>query len=337
MDLTMDLTNGPAARSPNALPPEGLPANTDRPHAWNSSDNDIDCYPLISEVIKDYELYINAVSTPKRPTYIDLIFESPNVRLPPLPLSLPPLKEETVSLEKCRIEDKLPIVLCEFLAYLSAFVYMPPKYMKFFIPYSYPAFTNVEQFNVNHSFALGFLFQDRAHIIFRGTVSLVDWRRNLCTGETKDQPARHSGFVEALSVVGKDIEAWIETLPKRDGHPFVLSGHSLGGAMAVLAAYDFHKAGRKIGAVVTFGAPAVGKSDFVLKYNQLLRPRTWRVAYFLRIWRRWASPKTTIWSTHSSRIDPISRSAKPFCQGEAGAIGLSRMPMARNRRLTAAP
>jgi hypothetical protein len=35
--------------------------------------------------------------------------------------------------------------------------------------------------------------------------------------------------------------------------------------------------------------------------------------------------------------DPISRSAKPFCQGEAGAIGLSRMPMARNRRVTTAP
>ena len=29
-------------------------------------------------------------------------------------------------------------------------------------------------------------------------------------------------------------------------------------------------------------------------------------------------------STHSRRIDPISRSTKPFCQGEAGAIGLSQ-------------
>ena len=42
-----------------------------------------------------------------------------------------------------------------------------------------------------------------------------------------------------------------------------------------------------------------------------------------------------MWSRHSLRIDPISRSTKPFCQGEAGAIGLSRMPMARNRRFTA--
>ena len=30
-----------------------------------------------------------------------------------------------------------------------------------------------------------------------------------------------------------------------------------------------------------------------------------------------------MWSTHSRRIDPISRSAKPFCHGEAGAVGLS--------------
>src|SRR5476649_2497762 len=44
-----------------------------------------------------------------------------------------------------------------------------------------------------------------------------------------------------------------------------------------------------------------------------------------------------MWSTHSRRIDPISRSAKPFYQGEAGAVGLSRMPMVRTRRVTMLP
>jgi hypothetical protein len=38
-----------------------------------------------------------------------------------------------------------------------------------------------------------------------------------------------------------------------------------------------------------------------------------------------------------TRIDPISLSADAFCHGEPGAIGLSRMPMARKRRATAAP
>jgi hypothetical protein len=34
------------------------------------------------------------------------------------------------------------------------------------------------------------------------------------------------------------------------------------------------------------------------------------------------NPQTIMWSTHSRRIEPINRSAKAFCQGEAGAIGL---------------
>jgi hypothetical protein len=39
-------------------------------------------------------------------------------------------------------------------------------------------------------------------------------------------------------------------------------------------------------------------------------------------------PRTMMWSTRSRRIDPISRS---------DAMGLSRMPMARSRRVTTAP
>jgi hypothetical protein len=38
---------------------------------------------------------------------------------------------------------------------------------------------------------------------------------------------------------------------------------------------------------------------------------------------RCASRTTIKWSTHSRRIDPVSRSAKSFYQGEAGAPGLS--------------
>src|SRR6476619_7661180 len=49
------------------------------------------------------------------------------------------------------------------------------------------------------------------------------------------------------------------------------------------------------------------------------------------------SPTTMMWSRHSRRMDPISRSAKPFCQGDRGAIGLSRMPIARIRWITTEP
>jgi hypothetical protein len=37
------------------------------------------------------------------------------------------------------------------------------------------------------------------------------------------------------------------------------------------------------------------------------------------------------------RIEPISRSTNPFCQGDRGAVGRSRMPMHLRRRVTTSP
>src|SRR5476649_107111 len=38
-----------------------------------------------------------------------------------------------------------------------------------------------------------------------------------------------------------------------------------------------------------------------------------------------------MWSRHSRRIEPMSLSTYAFCHGDRGAIGRSRMPMARRR------
>src|SRR5439155_10181672 len=43
--------------------------------------------------------------------------------------------------------------------------------------------------------------------------------------------------------------------------------------------------------------------------------------------RRCHSPKTTTWSRHSRRIEPMSRSAKAFCHGLCGAVRTSPIPM----------
>lgn len=40
-----------------------------------------------------------------------------------------------------------------------------------------------------------------------------------------------------------------------------------------------------------------------------------------------------IWSLHSRQIDPINLSATPLCQGDLGAISLSRMPIVPGRRV----
>jgi hypothetical protein len=49
------------------------------------------------------------------------------------------------------------------------------------------------------------------------------------------------------------------------------------------------------------------------------------------------SPKTTTWSRHSRRIEPMSLSEYPFCHGDRGEIGRSRMPIARSRLRTISP
>ena len=49
----------------------------------------------------------------------------------------------------------------------------------------------------------------------------------------------------------------------------------------------------------------------------------------MRIRRRDDSLNTTTWSRHSRRIDPISRSAYGFCQGDLGAVSTSRTPIPR--------
>ena len=80
-----------------------------------------------------------------------------------------------------------------------------------------------------------------------------------------------------------------------------------------------------------------GAMDRSVFAKRPMSPQLVIVGGFVRIRRKCASPKTITWSTHSRRIDPISLSAKPFCQGEPEAMGLARMLMARNRRVTAAP
>ena len=61
----------------------------------------------------------------------------------------------------------------------------------------------------------------------------------------------------------------------------LLVGHSLGGALAQLAAHDIATAGAKQGLTVsvgcyTFGAPRVGNHAFANEYNKLV-PHTWHI------------------------------------------------------------
>jgi hypothetical protein len=106
-------------------------------------------------------------------------------------------------------------------------------------------------------------------VAFRGTTSRSDFRTDLQVRinvervAVEGRPVRvHAGFYAAF----RKIEARLrELLMAQEAKPIYLTGHSLGGAIALVAAAALgghDKLGDRIAAVYTFGAPRVGGADF---------------------------------------------------------------------------
>lgn len=100
-------------------------------------------------------------------------------------------------------------------------------------------------------------------LVFRGTekTSFQDIKTDLKAklSQCKGGGKIHTGFQEAYNLVAQEIQ---EELGKLSPKPLFLSGHSLGGALATVAAKNLSYSG-KIATCYTFGAPRVGDEDWV--------------------------------------------------------------------------
>ena len=94
-----------------------------------------------------------------------------------------------------------------------------------------------------------------AVLVFRGTHDAYNWLLNLNTWPATWQKGGsvHSGFKSSFDAVWQVVENYLDSLQV----PVYYTGHSLGGAMAVLAASS-----RPPYALYTFGCPRVGNSAF---------------------------------------------------------------------------
>jgi pimeloyl-ACP methyl ester carboxylesterase len=111
-------------------------------------------------------------------------------------------------------------------------------------------------------------------VAFRGTQDLRNWLTDLdCAFARMGNLRVHRGFYEALESVRQDLEAGIEGLRYER---LWLTGHSLGGALAMLCAHAW--AGRVEG-VYTFGQPRAGDAKFRDNYNERLGARTFRLVH----------------------------------------------------------
>ena len=86
----------------------------------------------------------------------------------------------------------------------------------------------------------------------------------------------HSGFRNAMMSTWDPVYAFVKDC-KAACLPVWLGGHSLGAAMATLAAAELFQAGSAPDGVANFGAPRAGDTTFAKAYDSRLGDRTWRV------------------------------------------------------------
>ncbi|CAM3543449.1 lipase family protein [Parendozoicomonas haliclonae] len=126
---------------------------------------------------------------------------------------------------------------------------------------------------------------DRKKIIvaFRGTeATLGEWMNNAQIAKdtwTEDNPLGmvHSGFYEAFNSVWNQVLAEIQRL-RTHNQTIWLTGHSLGGALATIAAatLELQQPDIRVNGVYTFGQPRTANHLFAKNYNNRLKERTFR-------------------------------------------------------------
>ena len=228
--------------------------------------------------------------------------ESLSNLLPETPTNQPAIKMFPENLAWDTHGINLP--LCEFLAYKAALAYGTNDDIEQALNlsrYSNFSFFDFQKTGVVDTQAFGFVFDETIFIIFRGSEKKEDWKSNFDDVLTKEKPSwtwqfwknkeherfhvegQHRGFARSWGVVRNQIEDWIgtiESVSEQHKKRVIFSGHSLGGALAIIGAYEFQKFhdDREVAAVVTFGAPMVGNTIFANNYKQAnLEERTIRL------------------------------------------------------------
>ena len=140
---------------------------------------------------------------------------------------------------------------------------------------------------------------DHMVLSFRGTSSLKDFITDVDVRKTSPDWANgeiHRGFAGALDSVWPDIKEQLGK-PRQQQKELWLTGHSLGAALAQLAALRLTKLGYQVRAVYTYGTPRIGNKAFVADYDRLVGNRTFphinRNDLVTRVPSAWLSYRTS--------------------------------------------
>ena len=162
-----------------------------------------------------------------------------------------------------------------------------------------PNFLKVKGFNNKSSQGIVIQHQDYVVAAFRGTDQLSDWLDNINAFPVKGPLGNvHSGFYNALLDIWREAGMWecIQELRdrgdanddikekdrrwliglKKPKRPLWITGHSLGGAMATLAAAWLAERKIPFNGAYTFGQPRCGDENFQIAFDTKLKDRFFR-------------------------------------------------------------
>lgn len=118
-----------------------------------------------------------------------------------------------------------------------------------------------------------FVYQtdDYIEVCFRGSESIQDWVVDFMAVNhpCERRCGIHAGFYYAYKAVSQELVADLTDRLSQAQMPVRFTGHSLGGALAQIAAYDLHNFCRPQ-QVYTFGAPRWGNQCAMMRYELLL-------------------------------------------------------------------
>lgn len=137
-------------------------------------------------------------------------------------------------------------------------------------------FTDCVRFRHAATFTDGFVTSDERNVVvaFRGTSEPADWITNGNVKVVKTEiGAVHAGFLAAADAVERTVTEAIARR-RKSNQTLWFTGHSLGGAIATLAAVKYSAEFRPL-QVVTFGQPRVGTASFARAFRRS-RVRHWR-------------------------------------------------------------
>ncbi|KAM3126969.1 hypothetical protein pb186bvf_020923 [Paramecium bursaria] len=141
---------------------------------------------------------------------------------------------------------------------------------------TYPSYQNIQIFENTQSGNMGFIAYNSQNnqivIVFRGSNNIQNWITNIQVFRTSFIfpcfCTVHSGMFGAYQNIKNQMNNLLNDYIKRYPQAsIVLTGHSLGGGLATLAAAELAQNGRKVG-IITFGQPRTGDDQFYNWYSQ---------------------------------------------------------------------